>query len=123
MKEIKKLFKRMFITVILFLIYGLLTKNSYILIGTVSGGMVAILSLYMLSQDVKAIAYSNDKSYAKRTAILGYTKRYILYILYLISILYFFDFKYFVSSIIGLLSVKFNIFIIAISQKFKNFKK
>lgn len=123
MEEIRKLFKRMFITVIIFLIYGLVTANKHILLGTVSGGLVAILSLYILSVNVKSIAYSQDVRYAKKIAILGYTKRYILYILYLVSILYFLDFKYFVAGIIGLLSVKANIYILVISEKLKNLKK
>lgn len=123
MDDIKKLFKRMIITTIIFLVFGIITKNLHIIIGFVSGCIISILSLYILSVDVKAIAYSKEVKIAKRMAILSYLKRYVLYMVYLASILYFFDFKYFFSGVIGLFIVRFNIYLIVLEEKIKKLKK
>lgn len=123
MEDIRKLFKRMILTAVIFLIFGIITKNPHIIIGFVSGCIISILSLYILSVDVKAIAYSKDVKVAKRMAILGYLKRYVIYMIYLASILYFFDFKYFFSGVIGLLVVRFHIYLIVLEEKIKKFKK
>lgn len=123
MDEIKKLFKRMFLTSLIFLIAGLLTKSTHILVGLLSGSIISILSLYILSMDVKSIAYCKDHKLARKIAILGYLKRYVLYLIYLGLILHFLDFKYFLSAIIGLLSVRLNIYLILLEEKLKKFKK
>lgn len=123
MEEIKKLFKRMIATSSVILVIGLITGNSHILVGLLSGSIISILSLYILSTDVKNIAYCNDHKLARKIAIFGYLKRYILYMLYLAIILYFLDFKYFISAVIGLLSVRFNIYMILLEEKLKKFKK
>lgn len=123
MDEIKKLFKRMILTSLGILIVGLVSRNNYILIGLLSGSIISILSLYILSVDVKSIAYCNDHKTARKIAIFGYFKRYILYMLYLVIILYFLDFKHFILAVIGLLSVRFNIYMILLEEKLKKFKK
>ena len=93
MEDIKKLFNRMIIVTIIFLIYGLVIRNKYVLVGLVSGCIISILSLYMLSTDVKSIAYTKDQKIAKRIALIGFLKRYFLYIIYLAIILHFLDLK------------------------------
>lgn len=123
MEDIKKLFNRMIIVTIIFLIYGLVIRNKYVLVGLVSGCIISILSLYMLSTDVKSIAYTKDQKIAKRIALIGFLKRYFLYIIYLAIILHFLDFKYFISAVIGLFNTRFNICIIALENKIKKFKK
>lgn len=123
MEDIKKLFKRMAITSLIFLIAGLITKNSYVLIGLVSGSIISILSLYILSVDVKSIAFCKDHKVAKRIAILGYLKRYFLYMIYLGAIIYFLDLKYFISAIIGLFNVRFNIYILLLEERINKFRK
>lgn len=77
----------------------------------------------MLSTDVKSIAYTKDQKIAKRIALIGFLKRYFLYIIYLAIILHFLDFKYFISAVIGLFNTRFNIYIIALENKIKKFKK
>lgn len=123
MEEIKKLFKRMGITSLIFLALGIITRNNYVLLGLFSGSVISILSLYLLSIDVKSIAYCKEHKLARRIAVFGYLKRYVLYIIYLGGILYFLDFKYFISAIIGLLSIRLNIYLILLEDKLKKFKK
>lgn len=123
MEDIKKLFNRNIIVTIIFLIYGLVIRNKYVLVGLVSGCIISILSLYMLSTDVKSIAYTKDQKIAKRIALIGFLKRYFLYIIYLAIILHFLDFKYFILAVIGLFNTRFNIYIIALENKIKKFKK
>lgn len=123
MEEVKKLFKRMWITALLFLVAGLVSRNSHLGFGTTSGCLISILSLYMLSMDTKSIAYCKDVKVAKRIAMLGFAKRYILHFAFFAALLYFLDFKYFISAVIGVFSLRFNIYIIAVEQKLKKFKK
>lgn len=123
MEDVKKLFKRMAITAIAFLIYGLVIRNEYVVIGLVSGCVISILSLYMLSLDVKSIAYTKDQRIARKIAVIGALKRYFIYLAYLTAILYFLNFKYFISAAIGLFNARFNIYIIAIENKIKKIRK
>lgn len=122
MEDIKKLFRRMVFTSLIFLVAGLITRNNYVLVGLVSGSIISILSLYILSMDVKSIAYCKDHKIARRIAVLGYLKRYFLYMIYLGIILYFLDFKYFISAVIGLLNVRINIYLLLLEEKINKLK-
>lgn len=121
MEDVKIIFKRMIITIILVLLYGLIFQIKYVYIGCVSGCLVALLNFYLLSEDVKNIAYIKDVKYAKRVAVLGYLKRYFIYMVYLGIVIYFLGFNFFISGVIGLFSVRFNIYILIISEKIKKF--
>lgn len=123
MEEVKKLFKRMGITALLFLSIGAISRNQHLAFGATSGCLVSILSLYMLSIDTKSIAYCKDLKVAKKIAVLGFAKRYILHFAFFAVLLYFLDFKYFISAVIGVFSLRFNIYIIAVEQKLKKFRK
>lgn len=117
MEDIKILFRNLWITAIIYFIYGILINNKYVLLGAVSGVIIAIFNLYLLSMDIKAISYITDKNYAKRISFLGYMKRYTIYIIYLGVLIYFLEFNYFICGVIGLLSTKINIFLLVFSKK------
>lgn len=123
MEDIKKLFRNLVITAIIYFIYGILINNKYVLLGTVSGVIIAIFNLYLLSMDIKTITYIADKNYAKKIALTGYIKRYAIYIIYLGSLIYFLGFRYFICGVIGLLSLKINIFLLIFFKKIKFIKK
>lgn len=122
MEDIKRLFRNLVITAIIYFIYGILINNKYVLLGTVSGVIITIFNLYLLSIDIKTITYIKDKNYAKRIAFTGYIKRYVIYIIYLGSLIYFLGFKYFICGVIGLLSIKINIFLLVFFKKIKFIK-
>ncbi len=121
MKEVEIIFKRMLITIFLVFIYGIIFQIKYVYIGCTSGCLVALLNFYLLSKDVKNITFTRDAKYAKRIAVLGYLKRYFIYMTYLGGLIYFLGFNFFISGVIGLLSVRFNIYILVISEKIKKF--
>ncbi len=121
MEEVKIIFKRMIMTTIILFLYGIIFQIKYIYFGCVSGCLVALLNFYLLSQNVKAVAYTKDVKYAKKIAILGYLKRYFIYMIYLALIIYCLGFNFFIAGIIGLLMLKFNIYILIISEKIKKF--
>lgn len=123
MEEVKIIFKRMIITIILVLLYGVIFQIKYVYIGCTSGCLVALLNFYLLSENVKSIAYIKDTSYAKRVAVLGYLKRYFIYMLYLGVLIYFLGFDFFISGVVGLFSVRVNIYILIISEKLKKIMK
>ncbi len=121
MKEVKIIFKRMLITIFSVFIYGIIFQIKYVYIGCTSGCLVALLNFYLLSKDVKNITFTRNIKYAKRVAFLGYLKRYFIYMAYLGGLIYFLGFDFFVSGVIGLFAVRFNIYILIISEKIKNF--
>lgn len=124
MEEIRTLFKRTIIITIVCVVLGVMTRNTSLLFGISGGSIVSILSLYMLSLDVKAISYCRDTKTAKRIAYSGYAKRYFFYIGFLAVLLYFFDdFKVFLGGAIGMLNVKFNIFFMVALEKVKKYLK
>lgn len=124
MEEVKGLFKRTIIVTIACIVLGLITRNIFLLFGISGGCAVSIVSLYLLSQDVKAISYCRDVRTAKRIAYSGYAKRYFLYLAFLAVLIYFFDdFKVFLGGAIGLMNVKFNIYFMAVLEKIKIYLK
>ena len=124
MEEIKKLFKITIIVTTVTFLLGLIFQNKYLLFGISGGCAISVITLYMLSQDSKAIAYSKDVKVAKRIAYIGYAKRYFLHLLFLGILLYFTnDFQLFLSGFIGTLNVKLSIYFISILKKIKSLLK
>lgn len=119
MEDIKKLLKRLYITVIIVIIYGIIFRNKYILIGMGSGCIISIVGLYMLISNVKSISHAKEIKNAKKIAYIGYAQRYSLYFLYLTSIIYFLGVKYFVAAAFGMLSLKFNIYLMKVFEHLK----
>ncbi|QNM14676.1 ATP synthase subunit I [Fusobacterium hominis] len=120
MEDIKRLFKRAGITALIILIYGVLVQSKEVYLGMFTGALVSILSLYLLCIDVKKIIATKDGS--KKRAILGYLQRYVLYIVYLGVMAKFFGLSMVICSGLGLLNVKFNIQLMALSDRVLKFR-
>lgn len=120
MDEIKSLIQRAFITSVIIIIYGFIVKEKMVYIGMFTGSLISILAFYMICLDVKAIA---AKGGAYKAGILSYLKRYFLYGLILWLAIYFFGIGMMLSTAIGLLNIKFNIYIMVLYKNFIKFKK
>ncbi len=118
-KDLKSLFKNIFITILIVFFYGLLIWEKSIFVGMVLGGLISALTLFLLYKDAEFIVYSKDKP-MKRT-IVGYSKRYLIYGFFLFIMIYI-DFQWFVAGALGLLIVKFNILLRMFSIHLKNIK-
>ncbi|MFR3298539.1 MAG: ATPase [Fusobacterium sp.] len=119
MEEIKNLIRRASVTSAIIIIYGLIVKEKMVCIGIFGGSLISILAFYMLCIDVKSITVRGG-SY--KAGILSYLKRYFLYALSLGSAAYFFGTGMMLSTAIGLLNIKFNIYLMVLYKNFINFK-
>ena len=119
MDEIKNLMRRAFITSGIIIIYGLIIKEKMVCIGMFGGSLISILAFYMICIDVKSITVRGG-SY--KAGIIGYLKRYLLYGISLGSAAYFFGTGMMLSTAIGLLNIKFNIYLMVLYKNFINFK-
>lgn len=118
-KDLKSLFKNIFITIFIVFIYGLIIWEKAIFIGMTLGGIISVLALFLLYKDAEFIVYSKQKPMKK--TIIGYSKRYLLYGFFLFLMVYI-DFQWFVAGALGLLIVKFNILLRMFSIHLKNIK-
>lgn len=115
MEGIKKIFKRSIITSGIILTYGLIFQSREIYIGMFSGAIISVISFYLICEDVKKIVETREGSYKR--GMLGYLRRYVLYVVYLGVIAKFYGLSMIISSGLGLLNVKVNILLIALSDK------
>ena len=97
------------------LIYGIIIGSKEVYFGMFSGALVSILGLYLLCLDVKKIVATQQGSYKR--GILGYLQRYALYGVYLGVMAKFFGLSMIICSGLGLLNVKANILLMALSDK------
>lgn len=83
------------------------------------GSLVSILCFYMIYIDVKTsiIKGANFKS-----GVLGYLKRYAIYLLVLAGASHFFDLAMMLGTAIGLLNVKFNILLVVLYKNLLKWK-
>ncbi|WP_300356504.1 ATPase [Fusobacterium sp.] len=119
MDEIKNLIKRGSITSVVILVYGLIIKEKIVYMGMFIGSLLSILSFYMICMDVKSIA-ARGGSY--KAGIISYLKRYVIYGLALGIATYFFGIGMMLSTAIGLLNIKFNIYLMVLYKNFIKFK-
>lgn len=119
MDEIKNLIKRGSITSVVILVYGLIIKEKIVYIGMFIGSLLSILSFYMICMDVKSIA---AKGGSYKAGIISYLKRYVIYGLALGIATYFFGIGMMLSTAIGLLNIKFNIYLMVLYKIFIKFK-
>lgn len=119
MDEIKNLIKRGSITSVVILVYGLIIKEKIVYMGMFIGSLLSILSFYMICMDVKSIA-ARGGSY--KAGIISYLKRYVIYGLALGIATYFFGIGTMLSTAIGLLNIKFNIYLMVLYKNFIKFK-
>ncbi|WP_291256754.1 ATP synthase subunit I [Fusobacterium sp.] len=115
MDKVKILFKRTWITALAILVYGVIVGSKEVYLGMFSGAVVSILGLYLLCLDVKKIVATQQGSYKR--GILGYLQRYLIYGIYLGVIGKFFGLSMIICSGLGLLNVKGNILLMALSDK------
>lgn len=115
MDKVKSLFKRSGITALIILIYGLVIGSIEVYLGMFSGAVISILGLYLLCLDVKKIVATQQGSYKR--GILGYLQRYVIYAVYLGVMAKFFGLSMIICSGLGLLNVKANILLMALSDK------
>lgn len=120
MEKVKLLFKRTGITALIILVYGIIIQSKEIYFGMFSGAVVSILALYMLCLDVKNIVATQQGSYKR--GILGYVQRYLLYAIYLGLMAKFFGLSMVICSGLGLLNVKANILLMALSDKLLKYR-
>lgn len=119
MDEIKNLIKRGSITSVVILVYGLIIKEKIVYMGMFIGSLLSILSFYMICMDVKSIA---AKGGSYKAGIISYLKRYVIYGLALGIATYFFGIGMMLSTAIGLLNIKFNIYLMVLYKNFIKFK-
>lgn len=115
MDKVKSLFKRTGVTALIILAYGIVIGSKEVYLGMFSGAVVSILGLYLLCLDVKKIVATQQGSYKR--GILGYLQRYVLYGVYLGVMAKFFGLSMIICSGLGLLNVKANILLMALSDK------
>lgn len=115
MDKVKILFKRTWITALAILVYGVIVGSKEVYLGIFSGAVVSILGLYLLCLDVKKIVATQQGSYKR--GILGYLQRYFMYGIYLGVMGKFFGLSMIICSGLGLLNVKGNILLMALSDK------
>lgn len=120
METIKKIFKNAAITSLIILGYGAISRSNLIYLGMFGGSLISILGFYMICLDSKTSIYSSSPM---RASILGYLKRYFLYALFLGILAKYFGISMLVCSAIGLLNIKFNIFITTFSENILRFKR
>lgn len=119
MEEVKKIIKNSTITSLVILIYGVLIRSREVYIGMLGGSLASILCFYMIYLDVKTsiIKGANFKS-----GVLGYLKRYAIYLLILAGASHFFDLAMMLGTAIGLLNVKFNILLVVLYKNLLKWK-
>ncbi|MGL4308788.1 MAG: ATPase [Cetobacterium sp.] len=119
MEEIKRVLKRGFVTSGIILVYGVVTFNPLVYFGMFVGSLLSILGFYLICLDAKASVMSNSPF---KIGVTGYLKRYAIYGIFLGATLKFLGLPMFVSSVIGLLSIRFNILLMALFDNIKKFK-
>jgi hypothetical protein len=105
---LKIIIKRGFITSGIIFLYGILLQNKIIYMGMFGGSLLSILGFYMISLDAKTSLHSNSPF---KVSVIGYIKRYILYGIYLGVMAKFFGMPMIIAGALGLLSIKFNIWL------------
>lgn len=120
MEIIQKIFKNAFITSLLILVYGIISQSNLIYIGMLGGSLLSILGFYMIALDSKRTIYSSSPM---KAGVLGYLKRYFIYAIFLGVLTKYFGISMLVCSAIGLLNIKFNIFILTLSENILRFKE
>lgn len=120
MEQLKKIIKNAFITSLVVLVYGILTKSELLYIGVFLGCLVSVLGFYMTIIDAQNSIYSKSPM---KSSVIGYLKRYMVYGIFLTIATKYYGLPMLISSAIGLLNIKFNIWIITLSENIKKFKE
>ncbi|MCK5780026.1 MAG: hypothetical protein KAH04_03350 [Psychrilyobacter sp.] len=109
--ELKILIRNSAITSGVMLALGILSFDKLVIVAMFGGSLVSLLTLYMTIRDAEVSVLSSN---ANKLTILGYTKRYFIYGIFLFLMSKFFGFSGIVIGAVGLLNVKFNILIFGV---------
>ncbi len=120
MEEIKKLFKISLAMSVFILLVGVVIGRQELYIGMFGGSILSNISLYMICLDVKTSVYSGSPM---KSGVVSYLKRYAIYGIYLGVMGKYFGFSMLICSAIGLLSVKFSIYIMTVFNYIHELKR
>lgn len=120
MEEIKKIIKRAIITSVCILVYGVASGVHEIYIGMFTGAIISVIGFYLLCKDIQNTIILQDGS--RKRAMLSYLKRYALYGIYLGIMGEYFGLSMIICSALGLLNIRINIQVMALSDKILKFR-
>ncbi|MGL4392644.1 MAG: ATP synthase subunit I [Fusobacteriaceae bacterium] len=120
MDEIKKLFKIAFVFAGIIMIVGISTMRKEIYFGMFVGSLLAIFGLYITCIEAKA---SLEKGSPMKSSVLGYAKRYVLYGIFIAVVIKYFGLPTLICSAVGLLTVKFSIYLMTLLNFINSLKK
>nr|AAM94906.1 i-protein [Ilyobacter tartaricus] len=106
-QEIKKILKNSMITSIIVFIYGLVVRSPAVYLGMFGGCIISWLGFYSICLEAEAAV----KIPSFQRTVTGYLKRYLIYGIYLGILIKFWGIAAFLGGALGLLNIKFNIFI------------
>nr|P29705.1 RecName: Full=ATP synthase protein I, sodium ion specific [Propionigenium modestum]AAA09660.1 sodium-translocating ATPase F0 alpha subunit [Propionigenium modestum]CAA41367.1 F1 subunit [Propionigenium modestum]CAA46893.1 ATPase i-gen subunit [Propionigenium modestum] len=119
-QEIKKILKNSLITSLIVLVYGIVVRNPIVYFGMFVGCLISTFCFYMICQEAESAMKSGSPF---KMTVTGYMKRYAIYGIYLGILVKFFGFPVFLGGAVGLLNIKFNIFLKVVSTQFEKIKK
>lgn len=120
MEEVKKIIRNSIMTSVIILIYGMIIQSDEVYIGMFGGSLISILCFYMIYIDVKT---SIVKGANFKSGVLGYLKRYTIYLIVLIVASHFYNLAMMLGTAIGLLNVKFNILLMVLYKNLLKWKE
>lgn len=120
MEEVKKIIRNSIMTSVIILIYGMIIQSDEVYIGMFGGSLISILCFYMIYIDVKT---SIVKGANFKSGVLGYLKRYAIYLIVLIAASHFYNLAMMLGTAIGLLNVKFNILLMVLYKNLLKWKE
>jgi len=119
-QELKLVFRNSIITAIIMFIYGIIVGQKSVYIAFTLGAMASLLNLYWIFKDAEVLAHAGGRAVGKRKS--SFFKRFFLNGVFLYLMIRV-DLQWFVASSIGLLVVKFNIFLLMLNLQFNNIRK
>ena len=119
-EDLKKVFKNTVITIVVIFIYGIIIGQKSVYIASTLGAILSLWNLYSIFKDAETLVYLKEASTKRK--MISYTKRMFITGVFLFLMIKV-DFKWFVSGTLGLLTVRFNIFLIMLKTQIDNIAK
>lgn len=117
--DLKKVFKNSGITALIIFAYGLIIGQKSVYIASTLGAILSIVNLYSIYIDDKKAVYSRN---ASAKGMGSYLKRLIISGVFMVLLLKI-SLPWFVSGVIGLLVVKFNIILLMLKMQLNDIIK
>lgn len=118
-QEIKKVLKNSMITSIIIFVYGLVVRSPALYLGMFGGCIISWIGFYSICLEAEAAIKNNNPF---RVTVTGYLKRYLVYGVYLGILIKFMGIPTFLGGALGLLNIKFNIFLMTVFLVIKKIK-